>query len=52
MKDSVADLQRTIVGLQSERQVLAPAPKCDSKIFSLGIDEKWVADVMALLAES
>ena len=52
MRVSVADVQRTIVGLQSERQLPAPGPKYDGKIYSLGIDEKWVADVMALPAES
>ena len=52
MKVSVADVQRTIVGLQAERQILAPAPRYDGKIFWLGIDEKWVADVMALPAGS
>ena len=48
---SVEDVQR-IVGLQSERQVLAPPPRYDGKIFSLGIDQKWVADVMVLPADS
>jgi len=51
LKVSVADVER-MVELQSERQVLAPPPKYDGKIFSLGIDEKWVADVMVLPAES
>ena len=49
---TVADVQRTIVGLQSSRQVLGPPPKYEGKIFSLGIDEKWVADVMVMPAES
>ena len=35
---TVSDVQ-CMVGLQSERQALAPPPKCDGKIFSLGIDE-------------
>ena len=35
---TVADVQR-VVGLQSERQVLAPPPRYDGKIFSLGIDD-------------
>ena len=48
---SVEEVQR-IVGLQSERQVLAPPPKFEGKVFSLGIDDKWVADIMALPAES
>ena len=48
---SVEDVQR-IVGLQSERQILAPPPKYDGKIFSLGIDEKWVAHVMVLPSDS
>ena len=48
---SVEDVQR-IVGLPSERQVLAPPPKFEGKCFSLGIDDKWVADVMVLPAES
>ena len=51
MNVSVEDVQR-IVGLQSERQILAPPPKYDGKIFSLGIYEKWVADVMVLPADS
>ena len=52
LRVSDADVQRTIVGLQSERQVVAPPPKYDGKIFSLGLDDKWVADVMVLPAES
>ena len=52
MKVSVADVQRTIVGLQPERQFLAPAPEYDGKIYSLGLDEKWVADAVALPAVS
>jgi hypothetical protein len=51
MNISVEDVQK-IVGLQSERQVLAPPPKYEGKIFSHGIDEKWVADVMVLPADS
>ena len=39
MRVSVADVQRTIVGLQSERQILAPGPKYDGNIDSQGIDE-------------
>jgi hypothetical protein len=42
---SVEEVQR-IVGLQSERQVLAPPPKFEGKVFSLGIDDKWVAVVV------
>ena len=44
-------MRRTIVGLQSERQVRAPPPKYDGNIFSLGLDDTWVADVIALPAE-
>ena len=37
-----AEVQKSVVGLQSERQVVAP--------LSLGLDEKWVADIMTLPA--
>ena len=48
MRVTDADVQRAIVGLQSTRQVLAPPPRYDGKIFSLGIDYKWFSDVMTL----
>ena len=50
MKISAADVQKNIVGLQSERQ--AKLPKYEGKIYSLGLDERWFADVMVLPAES
>ena len=52
MKISAADVQKNIVGLYSERHVVAKLPKYEGKIFSLGLDEKWFADVMVLPTES
>ena len=46
MKISVADVQRNIVGLQSERQVVAKPPKYEGKVYPMGLGEKWFADVM------
>ena len=50
MRVTDADVQRNVVSLQSERQRRANPPKYDGKIFSLGLDDKRVADVMTLPA--
>ena len=52
MRVTPAEVQRNIVGLQAERQVAARLPKYEGKIFSLGLDERWFADVMVLPAQS
>ena len=48
MKITDEDVQKNIVGLQGERQLRAPPPRYQGHIFSLGIDEKWVADIMVI----
>ena len=42
------DVQKNVVGLQAERQLRAPSPRYTGKIFSPGLDEKWVTDVMVI----
>ena len=48
MKITDEDVQKNVVGLQGERQLRAPSPRYRGKIFSLRIDEKWVADIMVI----
>ena len=52
MRVTAAEVQKNIVGLQAERQVVARAPKYETNIYSLGLDERWFADVMVLPAQS
>ena len=48
LKVTDEDVQKNVVGLQAERQLRAPSPRYRGKIYSLGIDEKWVCDIMAI----
>ena len=48
LKVTDEDVQKNIVGLQAERQLRAPSPRYRGKIYSLGLDDKWVCDIMVI----